>query len=261
MSYPEGCYVYVYLDGWSPIYIGAGHGYRVWAHLCPSAQRYHGSAFYLHLQKMLDAGGRPNILIVKEGLTTKAGAASEAALIELVGTRRAGTGTLFNIVNPLRGDWGSEAVICWGEEFYSWSAAARDPRCVVSAKTLCSRVACGVGIKEAAETPAGEISKVTCWGEEFYSVWQLSQDKRCLTSYTSLQKRVAAGANVQEATETPPTRGAKVVTCWGEEFESLIALSRDPRCVVSYITPHKRVVSGALTIGEAAETHPQSLKQ
>lgn len=211
MSYPEGCYVYVYLDGCDPIYVGAGRGGRAWTHLYPSAQRYSDSNFYPHLQGMLASGDRPIIAIVKEGLTAEEARDSEAALIELLGTRRAGTGTLLNVVNPLRGDWGSEVVMCWGEGFYSLAAVARDPRCVVHLSTLQHRVGNGVGAEEAAETPAMPLKKrkyveLTCWGVTYRGWKAFSRDPRCVVSGATLMRRMTQlGWTIERAAATPVT--------------------------------------------------------
>lgn len=211
MSYPEGCYVYVYLDGDTPFYVGAGHGNRAWVHLQPCVQRRYQYPLYFHLQKMLEAGDRPIILIVKEGLTAEEGRAGEADLIELLGTRRAGTGTLFNIDNPLRGDHGPAPVLngwkptIWGRVFDSLSDVIRDPRCVVSGRALRSRLGRGMALEEAAETPAGELHKLTCWGEAYRNWKAFSLDPRCVVSDSTLRRRVTKlGWSAERAATTPP---------------------------------------------------------
>ncbi len=209
MSYPEGCYVYVYLDGCDPIYVGAGRGNRAWVHLQPCVQRRYPYPLYSHLQKMLGAGDRPIILILKEGLTAEEGRNSERVLIELLGTQRAGTGTLLNITNLLRGDCGatSEAIMCWGKEFETLTAVSRDSRCVVSCATLHRRIGSGVDIGEAATTPAtakGWGVELTCWGETYRGWEALSCDPRCIVSDTTLRRRVTKGGWTVEGAATTP---------------------------------------------------------
>ncbi len=212
MSYPQGYYVYVYLDGCDPIYVGAGRRGRAWAHFYPSLLRYSGSPLYPYLQKMLEAGDRPIILIVKEGLTAKEGRASEAALIELIGTLRAGTGTLLNVVNTLRGDYGPQRVfkgwhpIVWGESFETLAAVSRDPRCVVNVATLRTRLAGGQPIGLAVATPAAakKGTHLVCWGKAYGGWTGLARDPRCVVSVPVVKQRVTKlGWTLERAATTP----------------------------------------------------------
>jgi len=103
-NWPKGHYVYAIMDGGDPIYIGKGTKGRAWNHLTSGMMdRAHYMPLYAHIKEMREAGREPEVLIIKDDLNEQEGYASEAAMIELVGTQGAGTGTLCNLDSPLRG--------------------------------------------------------------------------------------------------------------------------------------------------------------
>lgn len=138
---PRGHYVYAYLDGDTPFYIGKGSGDRAWQHLYPT-YRKKSTPFYQALTSKLQAGWESNILIIKDGLEEHEGCEIEATLIQLVGTLAQGTGPLCNVQTSVAGIQplvkGNE-VTCWGKEFHNLREVAEDPRSCLTYHELESR--------------------------------------------------------------------------------------------------------------------------
>ncbi len=217
---PAGFYIYTYINPGTnePFYIGKGRGDRVFRHLRrPSYYKIRDSFFYRKLRKMLDEGVEPLILIIKENLTEEIAYDIESDLIRLVGTRANGTGPLCNL---------------------------RIGRGSISEYTLLR------GIKEG--------KAVEAWGEMFASIEAISRDLRCVVDASTVRERLKLGMPVEEAATTlaycaQNKDGIKTV-CWGKEFISQAAMSRDPRCAVSLLRFKKRLVAGWDT--ECAATIP-----
>lgn len=212
MGTPQGYYVYAYLDGDKPFYIGKGIEKRAWKHFEPSSISQ-TAPFYCKLRTILEARQKPEILIIKDGLTEAQGYAIESDLITLVGTQEAGTGPLCNVTNLENPDrFRGTPTICWGREFLSRQALLRDPRCVVRRHCLDYRLDIGWPLEKAATTPTvhGPVEKpktsrrpIICWNERFPSLSSLCRDPRCLVGLTTLLDRLKIGWTLEEAATNP----------------------------------------------------------
>jgi len=86
---------------------------------------------------------------------------------------------------------------------------------------------------------------VELWGQSFENLRALAADPRCEIGYHTLIARLRGGADLEAATkrrELPPA--CRPVTCWGEEFPSVRALSLDPRCHVKYEAILRKIKTG-----------------
>lgn len=79
------------------------------------------------------------------------------------------------------------------------------------------------------------------WETDFRSLRALASDPRCTTSYGTLQVLLRYGVPLETAVRPPTVVGTTAVTCWGETFENLAAVARDPRCEVPYVTMISRI--------------------
>jgi hypothetical protein len=266
---PTGHYVYAYIDPRThePFYVGKGHRNRLTRHL---TRRYLRKRFYNKLNKMLSEGVLPVVLVIKDNLTEKQAFQSEMDLIQLVGTRKDGVGPLCNIRTDGAGapagytlEQGIKkgtAVKVWGKMFPSLRHVALDERCKVNAATLRRHIKAGIPIKEAVypkqpkRKPPMNTKPVTCWNQEFPSIKALVKDKRCLVTASTFSQRLRKGWSVEEAAGTRRKEAqGKPRICWGEKFPSLAAVSRDPRCVVTFSQLQNRV-SMCWSVQRAATT-------
>jgi hypothetical protein len=199
--YPTGHYVYVYLDGDTPIYIGKGQKDRAWNHFRPGVRQSRPCTFYTKLDEMQAAGEEAIVRIIKEGLTNEEALNSEDDLIKLIGTRADGVGPLYNVFHR-------RPASCWGEYFPSLDDVIKDPRCMISDPTLRKRLRKGMTLTEAASAPASARRHrpipVTCWGIDFPSIEHCSRDARCRVTGSALNDRLDRGMSPEEAAETPP---------------------------------------------------------
>lgn len=268
MEEPRGYYVYAYLDGNTPFYIGKGHGDRAQRHLTRKYLRAHSTFFYRKLNKMLREGRLPEIIIIKDGLSEKTAYDVEGDLISLVGTRAHGTGPLCNIYADRRGGLSGytierglkkgTVVQIWGEVFPSATAASRDPRCEVSAAALLSRLERDVPLERAVKKQripppkrcAPNAKSIICWDQEFLSIRALSKDDRCIVRACTLSARLQEGWPPEEAAEcarkTPRSAShrGKPTTCWDQEFPSIVAIAKDPRCIITGPQLQRRLFVG-----------------
>ena len=249
---PAGFYVYAYIDprNHEVFYIGKGHRNRLTRHLTRKSLQKRDTFFYRKLKKMLRNGVLPEIIVIKDDLTSKEASLSEIDLIHLVGTRHLGTGPLCNIRVDIRGgptgytlEQGIKlgtAIECWGEMFPSLTHVSHDPCCEVSIHTLWRLLKTGESLQEAVKKSNPRRNPmnskpITCWGEEFISKRELANDPRCIVTYSTLVKRLRGGLPPAEAAGIKKLltyRLGKPITCWNQEFPSIVALARDPRCVV-----------------------------
>lgn len=203
---PRGYYIYAYLDGDTPFYIGKGIGDRAYRHLRRCNHR--DTFFYRKLNKMVREGREPGILVIKDNLAEARAYEVEADLIWLVGTRILGTGPL---CNTSLGGGVTHPVTCWGEKFSKLRTVSKDDRCAVPFATLRYRVQSeGWTIEEAAET----ANTIRCWGEKFSSLQAISKDARCNATYSVLTSRMRTGAwTLEYAAEADYN-----ALSWGEKY-------------------------------------------
>jgi len=215
---PRDHYIYAYLDGDTPFYIGKGSGSRYVDHLKERVRRKkrnQKSYFYRKLNKMLQEGREPEILILQDGLPEELAYAIETDLILLVGGPR--VGPLCNVqagrnrpgVYTLeRGIESGTAVKVWGEWFPSLKHVSKDPRCVVKNGVLFRRIAKGWDIEEAVKTPIPDRS-IMCWGEKFDTLKELCEDPRCATNFETLRSRIKRYGWIPEVAAGTPSLWAR----------------------------------------------------
>jgi hypothetical protein len=243
-------YIYAYYDGDEPFYIGKGTGGRARSHMGAKLLMRSDTFFYQKLRKLLDAGKRPTVDIIKDALTEQEAYDGESELIYLVGMRTYDTGPLCNttIEHPDFNISEGRIVEVWGEVFPSMTALAADPRCKVGRVTLSQRLKAGLTPEEAASdlTPT-----IPCWGEDFASFKDIASDDRCLVSDGRLRARLGEGWDIEKAASTP---GKCAVFAWGEHFPDIPTLARDERCVVHERRLRKRICYKKWSPEEAAST-------
>jgi hypothetical protein len=242
-------YIYAYYDDDEPFYIGKGTACRARSHMSAQSLKRYDTFFYRKLRKLLDAGRRPTVDIIKGDLTEQEAYTGESELIYLVGMRTYGTGPLCNttIEHPDFNIKEGRIVEGWGEIFPSMRAFAADSRCKVEYSALARRLKAGVTPEEAATSK----TTVLCWGEAFPSTEAVSRDDRCLVSKALMRGRVRAGWGIEKAASTP---GKCAVFAWGEHFPDMAALARDGRCVVHERRLRKRICYKKWSPEEAAST-------
>lgn len=86
------------------------------------------------------------------------------------------------------------------------AAWSRDPRCVVSIKTLRNRLREGFDIERALTQPEG-YQKGKLYEGHNVSHW--FSDPRCVVGYGTLNRRLASGWSVEDALTTPPSKGGR----------------------------------------------------
>lgn len=123
----------------------------------------------------------------------------------------------------------------------------KDPRCVVSARTLRLRInRDGWEGERAIMTPAKEcdpLAPVEAFGET-KTVGEWAKDDRCVVTYTLLSYRMTSGVWEPEAAITTPAKEQRkdvTFTAFGET-KALKEWAKDPRCQVDYRTLHKRAI-------------------
>lgn len=245
MGKPQGYYIYTYLDGDEPFYIGKGLGNRAWYHLHPHS-RDKGTPFYQVLEAKLQNGWEPDILIIKDELKERQAYEIEAILIELVGMVAKGTGPLYNMQTIgafTRAIAPGKEVTCWGEEFSNLRALANDARSCLTYEELKSRrrrwhnIGRKWDLEEALSFPIQLPTLYHYCGEEFRGLAAISRDSRCKVPLSLLEKRMQKDWPIEEAATMPPP---DALVCWGEVFPDMRAVSEDPRCVVTYGQLQKR---------------------
>jgi hypothetical protein len=131
----EGPYFYEGLDislPYEPFYIGKGHGYRDMVHL--QDYRLKGKTYlYNKLNKLIDNGIEPMVVRLYENLTEKESFDKEILLIEKIGKKYKGEGTLTNIVDGGEGVTGlvhtkesREKMSLKGENHPNWGKKLKD---------------------------------------------------------------------------------------------------------------------------------------
>jgi hypothetical protein len=244
-------YIYAYYDDDEPFYIGKGTGRRARSHMGAKLLKRSDTFFYRKLRKLLAAGKRPTVDIIKDGLTEQEAYDGESELIYLVGMRTYGTGPLCNttIEHPDFHISEGRIVEVWGRIFPSMRALAADPRCNVGRGALSRRLQAGMTPEEAASGLAH--TAVLCWGMTFPSTEAVSEDDRCLVSANRLRIRLGEGWDLEKAVSTP---GKWAIVAWGEHFPNMAALARDERCVVHERRLRKRICYKKWSPEEAAST-------
>lgn len=101
----------------------------------------------------------------------------------------------------------------FGQQFPSLIAVERDPRCVVTRKSLRDRRAKGWTLEEAMTTPAATVgSRTGAKGKlyfafgEWKSMHAWSLDPRCKVSLSGLRQRIENGQSMEEALQNKPLR-------------------------------------------------------
>jgi hypothetical protein len=137
-------------------------------------------------------------------------------------------------------------IICWGEEFPSYQALARDPRCLTTPPAFRRRLSNGMSPEDAAAFKGhGGPKAVTCWGETFPSLRALAADPRCVVRHVILSARLLSGMSPEEAASTTSRAlVSKTWQCWGKKFSSMVEIANDPRCVVNSSTLKNRLTRG-----------------
>jgi hypothetical protein len=92
-------------------------------------------------------------------------------------------------------------------------------------------------------------NKYICWGQVFESLEEISKDARCQMSLRGLTRRMERGWGLEESASVPPLKNNragwhKEVMCWGQVFPSILALSRDARCEVTYCQVTRNLARG-----------------
>lgn len=113
-------YVYAYLEGDTPIYIGAGCGKRDIVHLCPSAKG--SNYFHQKLCGMRRDGRRPRLRRLLTNLTFQESRDWECFFIKALGRRDLETGPLYNCTS---GGDGTDKRIVSAETRHRMSVAAK----------------------------------------------------------------------------------------------------------------------------------------
>lgn len=146
------------------------------------------------------------------------------------------------------------------------TAWLKDPRCLVNAQTLSSRLRRGWTVEQALTQPLERSNVLTAWGEA-KSITEWTADARCVVTAGCLRQRIANGWEVERALTTPTGRGPapRLLTAFGET-KHLSAWVHDDRCVVELTTLHFRLNKGwelerALTIPAGGSDTPRGRKK
>jgi len=123
----------------------------------------------------------------------------------------------------------------------------RDPRCVVSARTLGLRVRNGWDAERALTTVSQGPTQprhLSAWGET-HTLAEWAKDSRCLVTKAQLTDRINHGWDLATAITTPAQapKPSRVLTAF-QETKSQSLGARDPRCMVPLATLRGRLARG-----------------
>ena len=246
-----------------PAYVGKGIGNRAIQHLNIPTNR----PFYDWLMRHPDA----KLIYLRGGLTESEAYDLEVTTIESIGRRIDESGPLFNVRRGGEDEiTHGQPVDYGGHHYISIADVARSHG--LSEFTLYSRLRYGYTIEEAlgegVRQGLGNATKIEFRGISYASLAELA--KAHGVGPTKFRGRRARGWTIEQALDLedkPTTKNQESLTCegqvrpakepkfvcWGEPFDSYLAISKDPRCIVSRRTVGPRHKNG-WSLEDAAET-------
>lgn len=214
---PQQFYVYLYQDPRcdppEPMYVGKGHGNRIFAHLSWT----HNPWLRRKIQRIREARLEPLIEIVKEGLTSEEALHEEQKLIAKIGRADLGKGSLCNFTD------GGEGTTGWIPSRITrdlWSKQRCGPQTAAQYHANCERRHTNAAKRKISEANKGrslseghieairEYNRTREITDEMRAKWSVSRKARGIC--TEHQRKMQTGKERAQAARTPEEQAAIV---------------------------------------------------